>query len=207
MFRIDVRMDLKRFERELDELARRQLPFAVARALTWTAREARDAVRVQVARRFTLRSRWVERGIQSRSATKRLPVAYVGSRDWFMADHEEGDIRKPLTGRHRAAPLAVRTTTRQKITRAKRPKALLAKGGRRRYFVARIKSGRSKGSLAIMQRASRGRYPLRVMYLLEPKTRITAKFGFRLTVERTVTRRLPKNFGKSLGQALATARR
>lgn len=206
MFRIDVRMDLKRFERELDDLARRQLPFAVARALTWTARDARDEVRKQVARRFVTRSKWVERGIVFRSATKRMPVAVVGSRDWFMADHEDGATRWPFKGRHRAAPLAVRKNARQKITKAKRPKALLAKGGRRKFFVQRLKTGRAKGQFAVLRRAGRDRYPLQVLYLLEAQTKIRPKFGFRKTVERTVARRLRKNFGKSLAQALATAR-
>lgn len=206
MFRIDVRMDLKRFERELDDLARTQLPFAIARALTWTAKEARDEVRKQVARRFVTRSKWVERGIQSRSATKKLPVATVGSRDWFMADHEDGAARRPLKGKHRASPLGVRKNVRQKITKAKRPKALLAKGGRRKFFVQRLKSGRAAGQFAVLRRAGRDRYPLQVLYLLEKQTKIKPKFGFRKTVERTVARRLRKNFGKSLAQALATAR-
>ena len=204
MFRLDVRTNLDQYSRDLDDLARTQLPFAEARTLTLTARDARDDVRKGLGNKFVLRSKWVERGIQSVSATKQLPVAMVGSRDWFMADQEEGGRRRPLTGMHRAAPLGVRTSPRQRITKAKRPPRLLAK---RRFFLQRLARGRHKGQFAVMRRVSRSRYPLQVLYLLERETKIRPKFRFRETVERTVDRRLSQNFGRSLARALATRRR
>lgn len=206
MFLVDVRFELGNLTRGIEGMARSQIPFAMARALTLTAKDARDDLRRGAQRRFVLRSKWVERGIQSRSASKRSLVSSVGSVDWFMEDQETGGIRTALKGRHRAAPLGIRKNVRQKITRAKRPSALLQKSGRRRFFIRRLVSGSAKGQLAVLRRVGRQRFPVQVAYLLQRKTKIKPKFGMRKSVERTVGRRLSKNFGAAFGRALATTR-
>jgi hypothetical protein len=50
--RIRVSDDVKRFTRDMDEAANRQIPFALARALTRTAQDAQDDVRSDLPRRL-----------------------------------------------------------------------------------------------------------------------------------------------------------
>jgi hypothetical protein len=50
--RIRVSDDVKRFTRDMDEAANRQIPFALARALTRTAQDAQSEVRSDLPRRF-----------------------------------------------------------------------------------------------------------------------------------------------------------
>ena len=123
---------------------------------------------------------------------------------WFMADQETGGERRPLKRQYRAAPLAIRKNERQRITKAKRPSRLLLKP---RVFVNRLTKGPRRGSLVVLRRVGKAGYPLQVLYVLERSTKIQARFGFRKTVERTVARRLSKNFGMALAAALRTARR
>lgn len=95
----------------LAKLAREQLPFATAVALTRIAQDARNDVRHQLRRSFTLRSRRVEGGIQINRAEKRdwpHPKAEVGTKDSFMARHVTGGTKKPLAGtKHVAIPTKI----------------------------------------------------------------------------------------------------
>ena len=70
MIGIHIQVDTSDMERGLDAMARKQLPFAVAAALTATAKDAQAAVRAQMPARFTLRGPWVPKGIRIRPAKK-----------------------------------------------------------------------------------------------------------------------------------------
>src|SRR5260370_40269244 len=83
--RIRVIDDVKRFTRDMDEAANRQIPFALARALTRTAQDAQSDVRSDLPRRFTIRNTWVSRSIRITPATKAKPEAIVGSLEPFTA--------------------------------------------------------------------------------------------------------------------------
>jgi hypothetical protein len=94
----------------------KQLPFAIARALTVTARDVQDEVRNNLAQRFTLRNNWVRQGIQIQRATKQNLEAMVFSRDAFMGLQEVGGAKSPL-GNYLAVPTSlVRRTPKAKPT-------------------------------------------------------------------------------------------
>jgi len=102
----------------------KQLPFAIARALTVTARDVQDEVRNNLAQRFTLRNNWVRQGIQIQRATKQNLEAMVFSRDAFMGLQEVGGAKSPL-GNYLAVPTSlVRRTPKDMIRKADRPKSL-----------------------------------------------------------------------------------
>jgi hypothetical protein len=50
--RIQVLDNVERFTANMDTAARRQIPFALARALTWTAKDAQTEVREDLPKRF-----------------------------------------------------------------------------------------------------------------------------------------------------------
>lgn len=63
-----------------------------------------------------------------------------------------------------------------------------------------MKQGQFAGQDAVLQRVGKSRYPLQLLYVMEPSTNIRPKFWFRPTVERGVKRRLRKSFGKALNR-------
>jgi hypothetical protein len=92
--RVRVISDVERITRALDDAAQKQVPFALARALTWTAKDAQSDVRGELPRRFTLRNNWVSSGIRITPAKKGAPEALVGSLEPFMARQETGGVKK-----------------------------------------------------------------------------------------------------------------
>lgn len=96
----------------LAKLAREQLPFATAVALTRTAQDARDHTRGRLGESFTLRARKrVESGISINPARKQdwpKCQAEVGLKDGFMARQVTGGEKKPLAGtKHIAIPTRI----------------------------------------------------------------------------------------------------
>ena len=89
----NISLDLKEAHNFFEMFGRRNVPFAAALALSSTAYEARDAVRVSLPKRFTIRRPWIIKGIGVERATKSRLQAAVFSRDAFMAEQEEGGLR------------------------------------------------------------------------------------------------------------------
>ena len=177
----------------------KQLPFAIARALTVTARDVQDEVRNNLTQRFTLRNNWVRQGIQIQRATKQNLESIVFSRDAFMGLQELGGAKSPL-GNYLAVPTSlVRRTPKDMIRKADRPKSLGDKvemiefRGRKWLALKRSRKGRNKTEL-------------RLMYLLVPRADIEPRLKLRddgLRVSQAVFERRLK---ESLELALRTAR-
>jgi len=195
MIPINVRTNIRDYTRRLDRLARDQVPFATAVALIRTAQDAQEEVRKQLKRRFTIRRAWVPSGIRITPARKTDLEASVGSRDHFMALQETGGIKRPRTAAHIAVPANVRRSKSGVVTKANRPRALLAKPGHFRTERAIMKRGRGKGAR-----------PVR-LFTLARSARIRPRFGFKKTTARVAAVRLPKSFGAALARALASSRR
>lgn len=187
--------------RELNKIAK-QVPFATARALTWTAVDAREELRSDLPNQFELRNKWTEKGINIRSATKRKLQAEVGTRDWYMPHHETGYTRKPKSARHIAVPTkAIKRTKTGKISKAKKPAQLLKKQTKIKPFVGRSERG---GNLFIAKRQGKDSYPIDIYYFLTYEAEMKASWNFEDSTEKVVKSRIIKNFNKSLGMAIAT---
>ena len=196
---LTVELETSEALRALDDLRRRQVPFATARALTQTAADAQRVIRSELPDRFVIRSRWLEQGIRTERATKREPVSVVYSRDPFMVEHETGGRRRGRKG-VRAIPRAIRKTPKQRITPARRPAAILK---RKRTYVGPIREGSS--TEAIFQRV--GKSGRRLLYVLEPRpVKIAARWGFGDTAAKTARRVWARNFGRAFAQAIRSAR-
>lgn len=189
--KIRVIDDVERLARNMDDGARRHLPFAVARALTMTAKDAQGEVREELPRKYTLRNSWVKNGIRITPATKASPEAVVGSLEPFMERQEEGG-KKTARGGHRVS-VPVKKPTRV-IPRGQRPSAVRK---RPRVFVVK-----TAGGAGIVRRTTKKRYPLQLLYWLKRGVTVKPSFGFQGRTGTTVTDRFGPNFIEALSQAM-----
>lgn len=195
MISISVKITGERFDK--------QVPFALAYALTITAKEAQAAVVKSLEGTFTLRGQWYKQsnkfGIKITPAKKTNLKASVHTQADWLELHETGGTKTPR-GKELAIPTEnVRRTKRQIIQKSQRPKALIGK----RDFILNTKKGR-----VLFQRKGKGkRSKIVALYNLEPKAVIKKQSTFFEPVEKIVEKNLQENFNKALEKAYATAKR
>lgn len=189
--RIRMLDDVERFTRSMEEASRRHVPFALARALTWTAKDAQSDVREDLPKRFTLRNSWVKNGIRITPATKGSPQAIVGSLEPFMERQEKGGTKRSQGGHRVSVPKEKPTKV---IPRSQRPTAM-----RKRPRVFMVATAHGAG---ILRRQGRARYPVQVLYWLKRGVQVKPAFGFKGTTGGTVQTRFGPNFVESLSQAM-----
>lgn len=183
-----------------DDLVKTQLPFAAARALTLTAKDAQAAIQAQMPGRFTLRNTWSQRGIVVQPADKNtfplLSAVYVGDIWNYLFLQESGGDKTGRTGSV-AVPEDIRTSPTMILRGAFRPKALMQ---RKDVFIKDL----GGGNRAIYQRLPG--HGLKLLYLLIPDAIIKPRLGLVETAQRIGNERWSINFQASLIVALATAR-
>jgi hypothetical protein len=216
-FNLKLKFDSHHADWWLNDLQRRQLPYATSRALNDVALLAQISVRASLPNKFTVRGKWVPKGIQVILSNKsQWPdmKAYIGSRDSFMALQEDGGTKKG--SKSQAIPTGIRTPS-TKITSPKLwPKALLETSTQAKGQLRRRKKGSSKrtafvttlknGKHAIAVRTSANRYPIKILYVFEKEVRIKKRFGLFETVQRSANRNMQPRFIYWFAQAIRTAR-
>ncbi|WP_425065106.1 hypothetical protein [Reyranella sp.] len=174
---------------------KRHVPFALARALTWTAKDAQGVVQDDLPNRYTLRNNWVKNGIRIVPAKKDEPQAVVGSLEPFMKRQEEGGTKKARDHSRVAVPVNARRNKRNMISKGQRPAALK---GKPKIFM--VTKGAGSG---ILRRVGKARYPLQLLYWLKRGVQVKPSFGFQANTSTTVKDRFGPNFVESLAQAIA----
>lgn len=178
----------------------KQIPFATARTLTQTAKDAQDTVLGELPNTFTLRGVWFKPrnkfGIKIKPAKKTDLQAEIGTNADWLELHETGGTKKPR-GQHLAIPTGnVRRIKSGKISKVNRPKNL------KRSFVANTKSGK-----VLFQRKYRGkRSQIVALYNLEKRAKIRKRSTVVEPSIKTIKARLHKNFEKFMTEAIRTAR-
>jgi hypothetical protein len=192
-----VEIDVRATLRDLDKLARKQAPFAVALALTMTAKDAQAEVKRTLPEKFTIRTPWVAKGIRIEPARKsdwpRVRSAVL-SKNKFMALQEFGGTKTGKSGGSVAVPAGARKTPRQTTPRSRWPGALLKRGA----FI--LKTARGP---AIARRRGAG---VQILYGLERAVRIKPRFAMGATVKKVAAETFAKNFETALARAMRTAR-
>lgn len=178
----------------LERFKREQIPFATALALTMTAGDAREAIVRDLPSRFTIRRKWIERGIRTTRATKRNLEATVFSRDPFMLKQQQGGKKQDVS-----IPFKVRRSERTVASRSRWPGKLL---GRADVFIRDLPSG--SGRRGVFQRMRSGR--LKLLWILEDVAETKPRWEFEEQARKSVRRNWEKNFGKAFARAIATAR-
>jgi hypothetical protein len=224
---IQFRFDIDPLVRELQDTARKQVPFALSLALNTTANDAQQAVRnrIQGGRGFTIRSegsrqfllRQIRRTPGEDFATKRNLVSRVriqnsqkpGSSLLSLID--QGGVRSSrfaIAAATRGAdlPIPVRSTKTASVSRSTFPGKLNLQQrgqtvrGAKRTFVVRTKSG----DTLLLQR--HGKRKIRTLFVLERAATLRARNFFAPAVESAALTRFDGNLQRAMIQALKTAR-
>lgn len=196
-------------------LATEQVPYASAVALTRTAQDAQGDVRVGLRRHFTIRSSFTEGGIRIVPASKRdwpRMASIVGTRDEWLAQHEDGGTKKPAKGASNVA-IPTRASVRRRnaggrLPRTAKPRALLdrkdtfvdphAPGGLGKALRQRVKGPRKKGRTGADTIA---------LFLFRPQAHLEKRLGMRDTVEATVQRVYATRFREAFESAIKAPKR
>lgn len=182
-------------------VAQRQAPFAIALALTRTAQDVQQEVRGKLPGQFKLRNSWTARNIRITRAERGNLQATIAAPD-YMAKQETGETEYPSGGRRYLAAPGPAINTNRVTPQGLRPRALLGAG--RKAFVITMPGG--GGKAAIVERRTRKRSPLRILWWLTTDQQNTPRFEFLSTAEQVVHSRYALRFNEAFKRALATAR-
>ncbi|NTV50955.1 MAG: hypothetical protein HGB32_15375 [Geobacteraceae bacterium] len=186
----------------LEALAKGELRFGIAKGLTSLANGIREKVKEELPHRFTLRTRWWDRGphsIKTEKATKQNLTSKVFTTAPWMQMQEEGGTKLPTKSRRLALPMAdVRRTKRDLVQKSQKPRALT------KAFLVHTKTGHD--FLAV--RIGRGkRSTMKLMWLLERSVNIKKRFGFHETAQLVVDRVGLTHIEEGIKYALETSKR
>lgn len=196
MISISVKSNMAALTRDLDRIAREQIPFATARALTQTAKDAAADITTELPRVFDRPTPFTLRGVGFLPANKINLTAAVFIKDVqaeYLGIQISGGTRFPK-GKALFIPVDVPLNAYGNIPRNK-IKQLLA---RKDTF-----SGTLHGIGGIWQRTRAG--GVRLMIAWKPTAKYKPRFPMYGLVQRTVDRRFNTNFEASMTRALATA--
>ena len=183
----------------------KQFPFAMANTLN----DAAFAVRKQIVEdtypdAFTVRNSALPKAmfrVEKANKKKLKSAVFDRLNKDYMEKHASGGIKTPR-GKSIAIPgRDMKMRAKGGVTKANRPRQLL---NRKNVFKTTLKRS---GQQAIVRRATKQRYPLQMLYILEPSGRIKKKFDFFEDANTTARRAIEKSFKKRFEQAKRTAKR
>jgi hypothetical protein len=207
MLTVNVSSNYKKLSRSLDQVGRKQLPFAFAKTLNQTMKAvAKYTVARTYPRAFDVRNRAFFRAAMfTGSAVKRATKTKlrVSARDRF----DRGNLQLHATGgtkRARSGRIAIPS----RFTKATRGARGVRKALRPRTVVNTPKGfiDRDGPRDAIYQRYGRGGKQVRLLYVLHRSAKIRKRFRFYEDAERITRSVSPKLFSKNFSQAIKTAR-
>lgn len=171
----------------------RQAPFAMSLALNNTANEAQRAIKDSLASRFTLRRKgfventiYRQKGVDFATKAKLQASIRVNPERNFLAQHEEGGSKGPMSGTNVAVPMpAVREAAKgEVIPKRLRPSGLRLNGQVRKVvtpqgtFLVRNRPGSGSGRLV--------GWRTEFLYKLKPSVPIRPRLQFRDTAVKTI---------------------
>lgn len=197
---MNMESNLSAFTKAMDVFGKDQLPFATAGALTATAFIVRNTVvHDEYPRAFNVRNKGLAgRAFRVEKAKKKRLRArvYDSLKKDFLSMQESGGTKRP-SGNTIAVPTDNIRLTGRGVNKGRRPRALLSGG--KKAFRQKSRSGQD----VIMERRTKKRYPLRVLYVMEPDVKIQPRFAFYTVAKQSAQ----GAFNKKLPEFLAKARK
>jgi len=206
---LGVKVDARVFLRAMKG-AERQTPYAQAKALTATAKDAQTVVRYRLDDDLTIRTHWIARGIRIRPATKTNLSAEVGSVDYFMLAQGVGGKRAAKSDHGIAVPMVGRGLPRATIKSTTRPSrwpgALMQK--KRSIFIGDPFGTGTEGLWEkVVKGRGKARKPgLRLLYSFVDEAQIPERWHLLQTVEEVVAERWFDHAESAIREALDTAK-
>tara|TARA_R100001510_G_scaffold52706_1_gene53658 strand:+ start:574 stop:1221 length:648 start_codon:yes stop_codon:yes gene_type:complete len=205
---INVESNISALTKAMDAFGKDQLPFATSKALNDTAFIVRNTiVKETFPRSFDVKNkRFAGVAFKVDTANKRKLEARVFDRlnKDYLALQESGGTKRPR-GNSIAIPTDEIKVTGRGVTKARRPRQLLQSG--KRAFRTKSKTGQD----IIAQRRGKKRYPLKVLYVLEPQADIKPRFPFYAVglnlAQKTFEKRLPIQLKEAKKDAFSKSRR
>lgn len=210
---MDVNIDFNDFVRGLDDLAKRQVPFATAKTLTDVAKLGQMGVRRKTREAFDLHTDFIPSQVvitpaKTADAKSGKARAEVRGTDkiGFMTIHEDGGTRRPIKG----TALAIPTFTAQK----KIPNLRTRTGRiRPKFMPKRLLEGWPQGTnrgftedgLLFAKKSKRGE--VMPMFDFERSAEIDARWGFEEEVRQIVGLQASSLFRRNLLMAMASSKR
>ena len=196
MLGLSVRSNVKEFTRGLDRVQKKQVPFATARALTWTAQDAQKEIIIKIPSIFNITKKWYLKqqptGIKITPAKKLRLIASVYTNAYFAKLQEFGGTKRPRKGKNLLIP-----TDRV-------PKSRRKSGGA--GIMLKQKKTFSTRSGVYRRKGPKKRSVVELLFWRSRDADIKPRFGFRRMAHDIAKRRFARNFKRSLSKALATAR-
>ncbi|MGG5811455.1 hypothetical protein [Falsiroseomonas sp. CW058] len=204
----DIRADLRPLTRNLDDLARRQVPFATARALTAMADAAAVANRRALPSIFDRPTPFTRAGIAVAPARKNSLVArvYVKERQAeYLVLEETGGTRKPERSKHggtgRGQALVMPKAVKRNAFGNIGFRGLASLKRRKDVFVGKT----ANGTGGFFRRLEDGK--LQPLVIFVRSAAYKPRFGFKARVIKVAQATMAPAFRQALAKALATARR
>jgi hypothetical protein len=168
----------------LNQIAKKQIPFAVAKTLTNIAQKSQEEVRKNIREKFFIRKKsgGFESSIRIKPATKRNLTAQVYTMAAFAALQQTGGTKKAKDGRL-AIPAYQAINKVKKRSDSNSPSTYLAGDA----FKMRTKSGQD----VIAQRKVGG---LKILYFLKRQAQIDKRFEMIETTTKTVKEHFDSQF-------------
>jgi hypothetical protein len=189
--------NIKEFTRDLNDIQRKQVPYATSRAINDTAVQGQDAVIAAIPRVFNnLKKWWLKQqptGIKVKFSNKQNLHAAVHTSAYFAQIQEEGGTKQPRRAKNIAVPTA------------KVAKKYRTSHGAREMMDAQKNVFRTpKG---VFKRTGKKRYPIVLLWSFTPSAKVKPRFRFYDTLKATVMRRFETNWKMRFSQAMATSKR
>ncbi|WP_431477803.1 hypothetical protein [Massilia eburnea] len=200
MLSISVQTNVDAVRKNLTDIAKKQLPFAVAKGLTATAKDVQGKLAQALTQHIDRPTPFTLRAFAVTPATKSKPYASVFVRpdQWkYLTYQFDGGDRRP-TGRALVLPKSVKLNQFGNMQR-RAIKQLLAKKN--------VFSGVVSGVPGIyLRKRSPAGNGLKLLIGYAQQARYRSRYPFKELAERSVAKAFDRNLQRAIDDALATAR-
>lgn len=197
-----IKSNIKEVERGLNDVARRQMPYAVSVAINDVLKDIKRNSEKRLRRQLDRPTPFTLKAFGIRYANKRSLTGTVFVKDAqtkYLKWAEDGGSRKPK-GRAIAVPVKQRLNKYGNM-----PKGALKRAIAKPTVFTGAPKGRP-GAPGVYQRLGKDNSKLKLLASFEPVARYKPRLGFKTGARRTAKARLPGALYRALTKAIANAR-